>query len=463
MNHVISLKAFSRMYGILLLGFLFFLLTVNLIPAQSVSPALSLKNDEIGDQDDMCIWIHPDPKMSTVISSDKDVNKLFVYDLQGNTIQSVDVAGRPANIDVRYNFPLSGENVDIVGFCDRDLDKIILLEVDPSTRQLTEVGNFDAGNWPDELYGFCMYHSPGTGKFYAIASGKSNQMRQWELVDNGDGTIGGVEKRTWMNGSSDKTEGLVADDETGKLYAANEGHGIYKYDADPTEQDPAGKLIAPTGENGLEDDVEGITLYYMADGEGYLIASSQGSDEYKVYERKEPHNFVRTFTVDGAESTDGIDVTNVNLGADFPKGIFVLHNGNSSPNEVLVCKYEDLGLQVDTTYWNPQNAGSPTSLDDNSPEPPSSFVLFRNYPNPFNPTTTIRYHLDKPGYVSLYVYDTVGRMVKRLVDNKYQTSGTKTVVWNAQDNNRSSLPSGIYHAVLKTNNKKGIIKLVLIR
>lgn len=324
----------------------------------TVIPVLALQNPQDGDQDDMCIWIHPDPSLSMVITSDKDAFKLFVYDLSGDLIQTIPVPGQPGNIDVRYNFPLSGQLVDIVGYNDRDDDDVVIYIVDPSTRTLSLGGVIDGGNWPSELYGFCLYRSPSSGKFYAFGSGTNSQIRQWELVDNGDGSIGGIELRTWINGSGGPTEGMVADDETGKLYAANENDGVYKYDAEPDDPNPSGQLVFPVGSNGLEADLEGVSIYYAANGEGYLLISSQGSDDFKVYERREPHDFVLTFEVDGANSTDGIDVTNVNLGAAFPRGMFLAHSGSS---EVLVCDYGDLGLLIDTTYWNPRNPAGSTS------------------------------------------------------------------------------------------------------
>jgi len=324
----------------------------------TVIPALVLQDPQIDDQDDMCIWIHPDPSQSVVITSDKGASKLFVYDLSGNTIQTIPVVGQPGNIDVRYNFPLSGQLVDIVGYNDRDEDDVVLYMVNPATRTLALAGTIDGGNWPSELYGFCLYRSPYSGKFYAIGSGNNSQLRQWELVDNGDGSIGGIELRTWTNGSDGPTEGMVADDETGKLYAANENDGVYKYDAEPDDPAPSGQLIFPVGSHGLEVDVEGVSIYYAANGEGYVMVSSQGSDDFKVYERQEPHNFVMTFEVEGANSTDGIDVTNVNLGPAFPRGIFTAHSGSS---EVLVCDYGDLELPIDTVYWNPRNPAGSTS------------------------------------------------------------------------------------------------------
>lgn len=64
--------------------------------------------------------------------------------------------------------------------------------------------------------------------------------------------------------------------------------------------------------------------------------------------------------------------------------------------------------------------------------------LLENYPNPFNPSTTIRYQLPKPGMVSVKVYDVLGQEVATLV-NSYQESGTHTVNFNGDH-----LASGIY-------------------
>ena len=100
--------------------------------------------------------------------------------------------------------------------------------------------------------------------------------------------------------------------------------GIWKFGAEP--DDPTtGTLIARIGQYGMVADVEGLTIYCAAGGEGYLIASSQGNSTFKVFNRKPPHEYITTFTVEGAEETDGFDVTSVNLGPDFPEGLFALH------------------------------------------------------------------------------------------------------------------------------------------
>ncbi|MEO8664037.1 MAG: T9SS type A sorting domain-containing protein [Ignavibacteria bacterium] len=85
------------------------------------------------------------------------------------------------------------------------------------------------------------------------------------------------------------------------------------------------------------------------------------------------------------------------------------------------------------------------------------FSLQQNYPNPFNPTTTIKYNLIKNGFVTLKVFDILGREVKRLV-NEYQQPGIKEVNFDA-----SSLPSGIYFYSMNTEGFNDIKKMMLVK
>ena len=460
------MKTQKNNYNVLLLIYL--ITTVSgMVYAQTtiVTPVLTLNASGIADQDDMCVWISPNASQSTIITSDKTASKLFVYDLSGNTLQTINVPGKPGNIDIRYNFLLSDQPTDIVGYNDRDNGTIVFYKVDPVTRQLSFVSNFGDGGMTGNNYGFCLYHSPSTGKYYAVASSNSTQMKQWELIDNGDGTIGGVFKRTWNNGSNDITEGLVADDETGQVYCANEGEGIYKYDADPLVPNPTGTLVAAVGQNGLVADVEGITIYYAANGEGYLMASSQGNSTFKVYERKEPHNFVKTIDVVNASSTDGIDVTNVNLGAEFPEGMFLTHDGaGSGPYPIRVCKYEDLGLAVDTSYWNPREL-NPTPVELNF-QKPYNFILDQNFPNPFNPTTTISFTIPQEVRretqdVKLVVYDVLGNEVATLV-NEEKPAGIYRVEFSGGLIHQT-LPSGVYYYQLRSGSLIQTKKMILLK
>ncbi len=324
-----------------------------------VTPVRAIFHAETSNADDMCIWLHPtDPTQSTIIMSDKSAKIIAVVDLQNNPIQSIPLDGSPGNIDIRYNFRLSGQPIDIVAHTNKSDDQIVFYKVDRTTRELNQIGSPDAGGWPASMNGVCLYHSPNDGKLYAFATGKDSQTRQWEVVDNGDSTVGLLEKRTWDVGEGE-SEGMVADDEAAKLYVANEDFGVWKFDADPTNPSPTGQLIVPVDSNGVRADVEGLSIYYASGGTGYLIVSNQGNSDFKIFDRKAPHTLLKTFEVDGASSTDGLDVINLNLGTEFPKGLFVCHSstavGTGQEGNLLV-DFEDIGVAFNTDYWDPRNA-----------------------------------------------------------------------------------------------------------
>ncbi len=87
---------------------------------------------------------------------------------------------------------------------------------------------------------------------------------------------------------------------------------------------------------------------------------------------------------------------------------------------------------------------------------PSSFRL-KNYPNPFNPSTTIEYHVPQRTRVRLDILDIRGRRIRRLLDS-VQTAGTHRIRFNAGD-----LPSGIYFYRLRLNNRQITKKMMLLR
>jgi len=105
-------------------------------------------------------------------------------------------------------------------------------------------------------------------------------------------------------------------------------------------------------------------------------------------------------------------------------------------------------------------ANSNITLQKNNAESknnPDVYTLFNNYPNPFNPTTTISYSIPKGSFVTLKIYDVLGREVKTLV-NKFQTKGKYNVTFNA-----SSLASGVYIYRMKAGNFAASKKLILMR
>jgi 3-phytase len=314
--------------------------------------------------DDIAIWIHPtNPALSTVIGTDKRTGGLAVYDLSGNELQ-YDGSVEPNNVDLRYNFALGADSITLVGFSNEANRSIGLYKVNPGTRHVSSVvARVIKTTYTP--YGFCMYHSPVSGRYYAFVTAQNGYLEQWELYDNGAGHVDASLVRAFDVG--DQTEGCVADDVHASLYLAEEDHGIWKYGAEPGDGTARTKVDSTGGGGHLSADVEGLTIYYTSDDKGYLIASSQGSSTFVVYKREGGNDYVMTFKIvagggiDKVTGTDGIDVTNFPLGSNFPSGVFIAQdNANDSGNQNFkLVPWERIAVSVSPaltidTLWDPR-------------------------------------------------------------------------------------------------------------
>ena len=88
---------------------------------------------------------------------------------------------------------------------------------------------------------------------------------------------------------------------------------------------------------------------------------------------------------------------------------------------------------------------------------PDSYVLTQNYPNPFNPSTTINFSVTKTSFVTLKVYDLLGRLVAVLVDKEIDFGNYK-VQFNAQN-----LSSGVYIYRIEAGRYSNAKKLILMK
>jgi len=98
------------------------------------------------------------------------------------------------------------------------------------------------------------------------------------------------------------------------------------------------------------------------------------------------------------------------------------------------------------------------SVDErDGPEIPQAFALHPNYPNPFNPSTSLRFGLPQEAQVTLKVYNTIGAEVATLVNEK-RNAGFHTIVFEA-----ANLPSGVYFSVLSAGETRQVRRMLLIR
>jgi len=93
---------------------------------------------------------------------------------------------------------------------------------------------------------------------------------------------------------------------------------------------------------------------------------------------------------------------------------------------------------------------------------PTEYVLGQNFPNPFNPSTTIEYDLKEDGMVSLKIYDILGQQVRELVQ-EWQPTGRYRVVWDSRNQGGAEVANGIYFYELRSGNYRALRKMLLLK
>jgi len=279
--------------------------------------------------DDPAIWIHPtEPSKSLIIGTNKKAG-LEVYTLNGKRIFFAQL-GRVNNVDIRYDFPLGNQMIDIVAASNRSFNTISIYQISDDSLVLKEITARTITSGLEEVYGFCLYKSATTGKFYAFVNSKNGNVEQWELFATADQKIDALLVRQFHVGL--QTEGCVADDALGYLYIGEENAGIWKYFAEPDHSNDR-KMIADTSLPYITADIEGLTIYQAAGQKGYLIASIQGDNLFAVFERQGKNRFLGCFRIGGTNQidevigTDGIDVINLGLNDQFSNGFFIAQDG----------------------------------------------------------------------------------------------------------------------------------------
>jgi len=135
----------------------------------------------------------------------------------------------------------------------------------------------------------------------------------------------------------------------------------------------------------------------------------------------------------------------------------------------LVNQVLDLSLRFQiltkyTAFYVDPDDPNTTDFEDDQINP-QKFALHQNFPNPFNPQTTIRYTLPSDAQlydVTIKIYDMLGRLVMVLVKSK-QGAGSYSVVWNGKDSFGNAVPSGVYLYAIKAGAYKETRKMILLK
>lgn len=282
--------------------------------------------------DDPAIWIHPhDASRSLVLGTDKRQG-LSVYDLSGREVQFLP-RGRVNNVDLRQGVTMARGPATLAVATNRTEGAMDIYSVSEDGRvELTLAQALEI----DDPYGICMHLDAG-GVAYAYVNGSDGEYEIWRLNEGGELKPERIDRFSLPT----KPEGCVVDDLTGIAYIGEEEHGIWKM---PARAGGSGEktLLDSVDSDRLTKDVEGLDIYRTVQGRAILVASSQGDYTFAFYDLSDGDRYLGsvrvadnpTSGIDGAEETDGLAVSAVNLGPGFEQGLLVVQDGfNRRPEE----------------------------------------------------------------------------------------------------------------------------------
>jgi len=176
-------------------------------------------------------------------------------------------------------------------------------------------------------------------------------------------------------------------------------------------------------------------------------------------------------------ATDNVGVDSVNIyysvdgGITFPYAVVTSQSNDSSfvwtipdtPSDSCLVKVVAYDTALNTAQALSDSTFTISVELGAEPAPEvARFGLLQNFPNPFNPVTSLEFVLEKQGRASLVVYDISGKVVRTLVDETLP-SGKHKATWNGQNKSGSAVASGVYVCRLEANGKTAMRKLVLLK
>ena len=359
----------------------------------------------VDDTDDPAIWLHPtSAEKSLVIGVSKNKKAtggqagIGIYNLKGELVKYI-YHDRLNNVDLRYNIAQGSKIIDLAVASNRDKKALSLFSVSNNDIQLIQDIDLRAANnkkIPEEPYGLCLGQNKQNGRLYSFSTMKSGLIYQHAIYSMNDlfklEYIRTIDTAKYLTRSVDQhlinitvnevvwesdlekneliaeineelhdrfqLEGCVVDDTNNTLYYGMENLGVFKFNLTRKNERPVliAKVLKAKSEPGSDsikedvprviNDVEGLALLHGPNGQGALIVSVQGLNEYAFFDRK-TDKYIGSFKLehganDPVTETDGLEIISTPLGPEHPNGLLAVHDhmNTNSNKQALNANYK---------------------------------------------------------------------------------------------------------------------------
>lgn len=322
--------------------------------------------------------------------------------------------------------------LQVIGLMQDARDGMVLIEGDTSVNPPTASFNFTTSNL--------------TVDFTDTSTDNNGAVVEWSWDFGGDGTS--TEQNPTHTFSSEGTFSvtLTVTDNTGE--------------SGTTSQNVTVTSGGGGGGGGTTMHIESITTAVTRDGSDRLV-------EATILIHDDNGDPVSGASIDG---TFGGDLTGTDSGVTDANGVAILASDNFD------SRVTDLGICVNDvthgsfTYEAGDNSdpsfdcstAAPRAGIANHGETPEGFTLHPNFPNPFNPTTEIKFSLEESGPVRISIFNTLGQEVRVLADGTYDR-GEHSVSWDGRDNSGANMATGSYLYQLRFKNRTHTRMMTMIK
>jgi hypothetical protein len=264
------------------------------------------------------------------------------------------------------------------------------------------------------------------------------------------------------------------------IFSAN----LSSFDLLPSESQDVQVTFTPLQQNAYDGDLfiisndpETDTLVALLTGVGFILApkisvdpifltfdtTAAGSSSLKLLTIYNTGN--ATLTISNISSTESVFSTNL-TSYDIQSGYSQMVQVAFTPTEPIIYSSNFFVIsndsEMDTLIVPVSGVGIMLARIELDAQLPHILVLYPNYPNPFNPVTTLRYDLPEQTHVNITVYDMLGRQVKTLI-NHTQDAGYRSVIWNAINDYGKPVSAGIYLYQIQAGEYISTKKMVLLK